>query len=266
MLSLEPEEASEPVGQEDLGSLRGCLVDGDAEQQRQERSIRRRSLAISIAVESSILTVLFLVSLFGKPQSITFAKVTPVRPYSPYRNPSQNPSAERPRPSGPQNVCRFCSPTRIPPTIAVHDSNVSGRQTDNAPPDGIIDGAPGAPDGSIPLGDARQKPLPPDDRAHQVIGHHIVHVTRLDPAMLIHRVEPVYPALARQIRRGGRVELRAIIATDGSIQSLQVVGGDAMFYQSAMDAVGEWRYRATVLNGQSVEIDTYITVVYTLQN
>jgi protein TonB len=129
-----------------------------------------------------------------------------------------------------------------------------------------MDGVPGVPDGLIQLGDSRQRPLPPDDGAHQVSQHRIVHVTRLDPAMLIHRVEPIYPALARQIRRGGRVELRAIIATDGSIQSLQVVGGDAMFYQSAMDAVGQWRYRATVLNGQSVEIDTYITVVYTLQN
>jgi protein TonB len=83
--------------------------------------------------------------------------------------------------------------------------------------------------------------------------------------MLIRRVEPVYPALAKQIGRGGHVELRAIIATDGTIQSLQVVGGDPMFYQSALDAVQQWRYRPTVLNGQPVEIDTYITVIYYLQ-
>jgi len=92
----------------------------------------------------------------------------------------------------------------------------------------------------------------------------VVHVTHLDPAMLIHRVEPVYPPLARQIHREGRVELHARIATDGSIQSLQVVGGDPMFYQSALDAVGQWHYRATILNGQAVEIDTSITVIYTM--
>jgi protein TonB len=61
------------------------------------------------------------------------------------------------------------------------------------------------------------------------------------------------------------VELRAIIATDGTIQSLEVVKGDALFLLSASDAVSQWRYRPTVLNGQPVEIETYITVIYTLQ-
>ena len=92
-----------------------------------------------------------------------------------------------------------------------------------------------------------------------------MHVTQIDPAMLTHRVEPVYPPLARQIGRSGRVELRAIIGTDGTVQSLEAVGGDPMFYQSAMEAVRQWRYTPTLLNGQRVEVDTYITVVYTMQ-
>ena len=83
--------------------------------------------------------------------------------------------------------------------------------------------------------------------------------------MLIRRVEPVYPPLAWQIHREGRVELRALISTDGTIQSLQVISGDPFFLQSALDAVRQWRYRPTVLNGQPVEIETYITVIYTLQ-
>jgi len=83
--------------------------------------------------------------------------------------------------------------------------------------------------------------------------------------MLIHRVEPAYPTLPKQLGRDGRVELRAIIATDGTIQSLQVVGGDPLFYPSAMDAVRQWRYSPTVLNGQPVEIDTYISVIYRMQ-
>jgi protein TonB len=90
-------------------------------------------------------------------------------------------------------------------------------------------------------------------------------MTNIAPAMLIHRVEPVYPTLMRQIHREGRVELRAIIATDGGIVSLQVVGGDWGFYQSALEAVRQWRYRPTILNGQAVEVDTFITVIYTMQ-
>jgi protein TonB len=91
----------------------------------------------------------------------------------------------------------------------------------------------------------------------------VVH-TQISAAMLIHRVEPLYPTLARQLGRTGRVELRAVIATDGTIQSLQVVSGDPLFYQSAMDAVRQWRYRPTVLNGEAVEIDTFITVIYNI--
>jgi protein TonB len=90
----------------------------------------------------------------------------------------------------------------------------------------------------------------------------IVHVGHLDPAMLIHRIEPVYPTLAHQTRREGTVELHAIIATDGSVRSLQVLQGDAMFYHSALDAVGQWRYKPTFLNGNPVEVDTHITVIY----
>jgi periplasmic protein TonB len=90
--------------------------------------------------------------------------------------------------------------------------------------------------------------------------------TNLDPAMLIHRVEPVYPPLAKQIHKEGRVELRAIIGTDGTIQSLEVISGDPLFLLSAREAVEQWRYKPTYLNGQPVEIDTFITVVYLMQH
>jgi len=89
--------------------------------------------------------------------------------------------------------------------------------------------------------------------------------TQLDPAMLIHRVEPIYPPLAKQTHREGRVELRAIIGTDGRIRSLQIVAGDPLFEQSAVEAVQQWRYKPTILNGQPVEIDTSIMVIYSMQ-
>src|SRR5207247_10874723 len=116
-----------------------------------------------------------------------------------------------------------------------------------------------------PIRDARSTVRPPPDE-HDVARPSIVRMTQLDPAMLIRRVEPVYPALPKQIHKEGRVELRAIIATDGTIQSLEIVRGDPMFFQSALDAVSQWRYRPTILNGQPVEIDTHITVIYTMQH
>jgi protein TonB len=264
-MSREPEKVSEEIVEAGLGSLRGCLVDGDAEQRRRQRSLRRRSLAISVAVQSIVLTALMLLSLFGRPQSIALANVTPVPPYSPYRNAPQNSDAQRQHSNAPKDPCHFCVPTNIPPIIVTHDSNTSGSQTDSAPPDGMGDGIPGVPDGFIPLGDGRQRPLPPSTNEHPVVRRRIV-LTTIDPALLIHRVEPAYPALARQIHKEGRVELRAIIGTDGTIQSLQIVNGDPLFERSALDAVQQWRYRPTILNGQAVEVDTYITVIYTMQH
>jgi TonB family protein len=112
-------------------------------------------------------------------------------------------------------------------------------------------------------------PGPVDPRSRQTqeeltVPKKRLQVTHLDPAMLIHRVEPVYPPLAKQTGRSGRVELRAIIATDGTIQSLQVVSGDSLFLQSALQAVQQWRYKPTILNDHAVEIDTFITVVYNI--
>jgi protein TonB len=84
--------------------------------------------------------------------------------------------------------------------------------------------------------------------------------------MLRHRVEPVYPSLARQIHKEGRVEIHAIIGTDGTMQSVQVMTGDPLFYASALEAVQQWIYKPTYLNGQAVQVDTTITVIYSMQH
>lgn len=263
-MSLEPQTGYEGIPEESLGSLRACLVEGDAEQRTRERHIRRRALAISILLQSAVLAALVLVPLFGKAERISLTIVTPVPPYRHYRDASQNPDVQRQRPHGPQTQCRFCAPLRVPQTIATRDDS-SSNQTDDAPP-GLGDNIPGAIDGPIPLSDSRQRVLPPPGSERQTTRPQIVHFTHLDPAMLIHRVEPVYPILAKQTHREGRVELRAIIGTDGTIQSLQIVASDPLFDRSAQEAVSQWRYRPTILNGQPVEIDTYITVIYTMQH
>jgi protein TonB len=240
--------------------LKGCLVEGDSEQRARERHVRRRALAISVALQSAALAALTLVPLIGKPERIALANVVPLPPYYSHGETKQ-PGAAEPRHSRPpQNTCRFCPSLRIPQTIVTHDPPSPGTEINENP---FAGGGP-ATSGEILLLDSGNvlKPTPPGDT--QVEKRRIV-LTRVDPAMLIHRVEPVYPTLARQIGRAGRVELRAIIATDGTIQSLQVVSGDPLFYQSALDAVRQWRYTPTVLNGKPVEIDTYITVIYNLQ-
>jgi protein TonB len=252
---------SKAIPKEALGSLGGCLVEGDPEQRSRERRVRRRSLMISIATQAAVVALLILLPLIGKTERIALAVTTPIPPYSPYNGASHDTGAQRPHGQR-QKICLFCVPHNISPIIVTHDLHPTSDGSDDAVPDGLVPGIPGGPGGLIPIPDGRTHVPPPPDR--EVKHPSVVRMTQLDPAMLVHRVDPVYPTLPKQIHKEGRVELRAIIATDGSIKSLEVVGGDLMFYQSALDAVSQWHYKPTILNGQAVEIDTHITVIYTM--
>jgi periplasmic protein TonB len=83
-------------------------------------------------------------------------------------------------------------------------------------------------------------------------------------ARIVNRVQPVYPPLARQTRISGTVRLHAIISKDGTIQQLEVLSGHPLLQQAALDAVRQWRYQPTLLNGEPVEVDTTIDVIFSL--
>ena len=82
--------------------------------------------------------------------------------------------------------------------------------------------------------------------------------------LLIHRIEPPYPPLARAARVQGDVVLKAIIDRNGDIQDLQLITGHPMLVPAAIAAVKQWRYKPYLLNGQPVEVETTITVIFTL--
>jgi periplasmic protein TonB len=83
-------------------------------------------------------------------------------------------------------------------------------------------------------------------------------------AKLIKQVLPGYPRSAIQTRISGTVHLLGIIAKDGTIQRLQVLSGHPLLRQAALDAVSQWVYRPTFLNGQPVEVEAPIDVIFTL--
>jgi protein TonB len=82
--------------------------------------------------------------------------------------------------------------------------------------------------------------------------------------LLIHKVQPSYPALARQARIQGVVVLQALIGKDGAIQNLHVVSGHPMLTGAALDAVKQWKYKPYYLNGEPVEVETTVNVNFTL--
>jgi periplasmic protein TonB len=83
---------------------------------------------------------------------------------------------------------------------------------------------------------------------------------------LLEKTVPQYPAIARAARIQGTVVLQATIAKDGSIQNLRVINGPPMLQQAAIDAVRSWRYKPYLLNGEPVEVETTINVVFNLGN
>jgi protein TonB len=82
--------------------------------------------------------------------------------------------------------------------------------------------------------------------------------------LLVRRIQPTYPPLAKQARIAGAVVLQAEISKDGSIQNLHVISGHPMLVPSAIEAVKQWKYRPYILNGEPVEVETTITVNFTL--
>ncbi|MGA8222385.1 MAG: energy transducer TonB [Candidatus Acidiferrales bacterium] len=83
-------------------------------------------------------------------------------------------------------------------------------------------------------------------------------------ASLVHQMMPVYPPIAKTAHISGTVILHAIIGKDGTVQNLEYVSGPPLLMKSAMDAVRQWRYKPTMLNGDPVEVDTTISVVFSL--
>ena len=83
---------------------------------------------------------------------------------------------------------------------------------------------------------------------------------RRNKVTLLRRVDPVYPPLAKQARIQGVVVLEAEISKEGTIDNLKVITGHPLLIQAAIDAVKQWRYKPTLLNGEPVPVVTTITV------
>ena len=132
---------------------------------------------------------------------------------------------------------------------------------------GVIGAGPGPGDASINIfaGDVRVAPPPPEPApVPQTEPTPISVGGAVQAARIIKRVVPIYPPLARTARINGIVRLQAIIAADGSIAELNVISGHPMLIAAAVDAVKQWRYRPTVLNGKPAPVNTQIEVYFTL--
>ena len=129
----------------------------------------------------------------------------------------------------------------------------------SALPAGVYEGA-----GVTPGAIAPQPSSPPPIKAQS---HNPIRVGgEVSEANLIHRVQPVYPPLAKTTHVEGTVEFTATISKQGLIENLQLVRGHPLLVNAAREAILQWRYRPTLLNGEPVEVITDIVVKFTLSH
>jgi protein TonB len=110
-----------------------------------------------------------------------------------------------------------------------------------------------------------QPPPPPPPPPPVINARPVRQGGTVQAANLVYQVKPVYPPIAIRTRVHGVVLLEAVISKEGSVESLRVISGHPLLTQAALDAVKQWRYRPTTLNGESVDVVTTVTVTFTLQ-
>jgi periplasmic protein TonB len=176
------------------------------------------------------------------------------------------PPSQAPRGASHRGQSNFARGVLVPPTeipIGV-DRSVDTSVPEEAPPCAIcVPGSTGdlANANPIPNSIGNQPallPSPPKPVAHPP------RISHMMEGNLIYKVQPIYPPLARAARIQGAVIIRAVISRNGTIENLQTLSGHPMLVAAALDAVRQWRYRPYILNGDPVEVETQVTVNFSL--
>jgi protein TonB len=156
-------------------------------------------------------------------------------------------------------MSEFRAPSRIPETKPVNEAAMPQPMMGVQGMEGLSDGIPGG-IGSLINDMGTRQPT--------VVRPKAPNSLKVSSGMmagnLLAKTFPQYPAIARAARIQGTVVLQATISKSGMIENLRVIGGPTMLQQAAMDAVRSWRYKPYLLNGEPVEVETTINVVFNL--
>ena len=238
-----------------------------------KRAVNRRrgwATILSLAIQGVLLCVAILVPLIytealPKQQLLTLLVAPPPPPPPP--PPAAPEVVKTVRPAETELVGgQLRTPTRIPSKIAMIREEQPPPALSSA---GVIGGVPGGiPGGQLggviggiisSTSNLNVVPKAPKPEPVRVRVSQGVSIGRL-----LNKVEPVYPQLARNARVQGQVVLTAIISKDGTIQDLRVLSGHPLLVPAALDAVRQWRYKPYLLSGEPVEVETTVTVIFSL--
>jgi periplasmic protein TonB len=231
------------------------------------QSNRGKSTIVSFIVQCIVIGVVVLIPLLFT-QALPAKELTTLLVAPPPPPPPPPPAASAPVKHAAvkvEDTSALKTPTSIPKQVTMVKDQP---QQVEAPPSavaGVVGGVPGGVAGGQPGGvlggvlSSTPAYVPPKPNVQRV------RVSQgVTQGLLTKKVQPEYPALARQARIQGSVVLRALISKTGQIENLQVVSGHPMLTSSAIQAVKQWQYKPYILNGQPVEVETNITVNFTL--
>jgi protein TonB len=140
-------------------------------------------------------------------------------------------------------------------------SDPYARTIETGPPGPDVVGPPGDPN-AVWKTLAGTGPVPV---LHPPTPSRVIRTSSMMEGSLIHRVQPQYPAIAKQLYIQGAVVVNAVIGRDGRIEQAQVVRGQALLDKAVLDAVRQWQYRPYYLNGEPIEVETQITINFVLE-
>jgi protein TonB len=220
------------------------------------------TVLVSTIVQASILGVLILIPLIyteALPKAmLSTLLIAPPPPPPPPPPPAPVKTIIKPVARLIQSG-KLVQPRAIPKEVAVFkEAELPPDVINNTNTGGVFGGIPGQ--GIIGGSSGPAAPPPPKP----VTPARIKQGGNVTAASIVTQTRPVYPPLARQARIQGTVTLHAIIDKDGRVAQLEVVSGHPLLVQAALDAVKQWRYKPTLLNGDPVEVDTTIQVTFTM--
>jgi protein TonB len=214
---------------------------------------RRWMIAVFLGNTSILLAMILIPLIYPEALPRPFSAFLMEAPLLQPQQPPQKPTVQTAQPTTETHNGVIFAPPKIPTGIFVPAGPEPKLDTSIASWE-----PPAATPGGLPSGRQTAPVVRPENRAPIRVS------TAVEEGLLIRKTVPVYPPIARAARIEGTVRLAATISRSGTIENLRVTGGPAMLQQAALDAVKTWLYRPYLLDGQPVEVETTVDVIFTL--
>jgi periplasmic protein TonB len=246
-----------------------CLLDFSVQRKRKAFATTTSFILNCVVIGTLLIMPLVFTEQLPSAQLLTFLVAPPPPPPPPPPAAAAVQRIARQIETDVLNTGQLRTPTKIPRKVEMI------REDEAPPPMAAMGGVVGGVPGGIPGGQvggviggiiSSTSSLAAVPKFVPTVPQRIRISQGVTKGLLVHRVEPSYPTLAKAARVQGEVVLTAIISTAGEIENLQLVSGHPMLVPEAIAAVKQWRYKPYLLNGQPVEVETTITVIFSLSS